>query len=1232
MLITAVCPECETSYKVDAALRGKAMRCPNPQCRAVFTVPAEPAPPLPPADNGKRTGLVGDVIPLLPVEGEAAAPSWQSPPPIRRPSNPPSAPPPASPPAPPERAPEPAAPPAKKKAPLEAPAKTWEPPPVRRKPEKQEALNQTPAPIEAAPEAPLVPDYGPPAPRGKRLVWVVAAFAVGVALLLAVGGYLVWTQIIYTEANIAKAADADYALEKYDQAGNAYHGLVVQFPNSARLPYYQLMQDLCEVRSQASSPEPDIVVCLDRFNSFIDDHKEKDADLLKQRAPDLADTVAGLAKSFAMRNTQPTDETPLDAAKRLEDSMKKITELDAAMPSADARLAFDKNIRGVREAVVLNRRIRDAVGRLKKAAETKPASMAVREFFRKLKREQAALPEVAQQPEVSQLRKQVYTRHLEGVRYSPEAGNAAALDHAADSARYPSLLVDPLLHGGLDKPAPDDPVVLAVVRGVLYALNRADGRTKWAVRVGVDTTDLPVRVPAQVGLPERILVVSADAKAVTALDADGVPVWQYALDAECLGRPLIVDQLAYLATYDGKVHEIELAQGKRLGVFDLGQPLTVGGVREPNTSFLYFPGDDFCVYVLDVSARPKKCAAILYTNHAAGSLRSEPLILSAPDAQGADADWLVLNQAEGLHNTRLNAYRLTPTSAVPITDREEPAEKLGLKGLSGWTWFPPYHDGEKMVMLSDAGVLSIFGIRQARNPRDPLLFPMLPEDYNVGPVAPTAPDARNRAEAAEVRDRDYWVLAGGELKRFYLELTSKEGPRMKQAFGWKTAPLGSPLQAAQVEKYPLRMDKDALTDTSLILVTQPAARQTCLATAVDAKDGEIIWQRQLGFVCQGEPLELRPAGANGPAAVVALDRGGGLFAFDPAQKADIKDSEFHKNYTSLYESLDDGPGLPPVLLAGPKDESAYEIACRRKGAELELAIRRVTVNPTGAPPEKDAELSVPIHSPLAGTPIVTENMIVLPLADGVLARLALPLTAESKVEMGPNWSSKKTPQEAVCRLAALGPDDFLASDGGRSLTYWRWKAAKDYISMPRAPTKDPEAPTLIMAEAEGSLTAGPVLLPEVDDKRQVCVTDVSRGVTLISVTEDGNLKPGTRWKLDGQVTAGPFIETAPDGTTRISCVIDSRRLVWLDPAKEKPLWLYQGQSAAALVGRPRLIGGQIIVADDSGRIVGLNPTNGTPIGKGFQLPGSTAPAAGPVEFGAGRLFVPLSDGTVLLPP
>ena len=39
------------------------------------------------------------------------------------------------------------------------------------------------------------------------------------------------------------------------------------------------MQGLCEIRSQASAPDPDIAAVLKGIDDFIDDHKEKDAAL-----------------------------------------------------------------------------------------------------------------------------------------------------------------------------------------------------------------------------------------------------------------------------------------------------------------------------------------------------------------------------------------------------------------------------------------------------------------------------------------------------------------------------------------------------------------------------------------------------------------------------------------------------------------------------------------------------------------------------------------------------------------------------------------------------------------------------------------------------------------------------------------------------------------------------------------------------------------------------------------
>src|SRR5262249_25608275 len=157
-----------------------------------------------------------------------------------------------------------------------------------------------------------------------------------------------------------------------------------------------------------------------------------------------------------------------------------------------------------------------------------------------------------------------------------------------------------------------------LARGVLYVLDRDSGQARWAVRVGIDTTALPVRVPAGEGRREQILALSSDTRTLTALDNDGNSLWRYRMEHPCLGQPVGIGHRAYRAVRTGAVTETELIRGKRLGSYSLGQTLPLGGTREPHSSRIYFPADDGCVYVLDV--KDQRCVSILYSRHPAGSL------------------------------------------------------------------------------------------------------------------------------------------------------------------------------------------------------------------------------------------------------------------------------------------------------------------------------------------------------------------------------------------------------------------------------------------------------------------------------------------------------------------------------------------------------------------------------------------------------------------------------------
>ncbi len=252
VLITAVCPACETRYKVQPSLRGQPMRCPNPQCRKVFTVLAEvppaasPPPPQPPAPgNGHTTGSVGDLVPLVEAQSvEPPARSWKEPPPVRRPT---------------AAAPAPAA----KEPPRELPPGAWAPPPVRR------GLAQpTAPPMDTAPEAPAAAAPEPvseeavePHPPVKRTGLIVAASAVGFVALLAVCGWAAWFLSSRSEGSMAAEADQAYKQGKFDEARGMFDQLQKDFPSSDKRDDYHFMEALSDFRAQARAQTPTSTPC-----------------------------------------------------------------------------------------------------------------------------------------------------------------------------------------------------------------------------------------------------------------------------------------------------------------------------------------------------------------------------------------------------------------------------------------------------------------------------------------------------------------------------------------------------------------------------------------------------------------------------------------------------------------------------------------------------------------------------------------------------------------------------------------------------------------------------------------------------------------------------------------------------------------------------------------------------------------------------------------------------------
>jgi hypothetical protein len=1086
--------------------------------------------------------------------------------------------------------------------PRELPPGEWEPPPVRCGPDSQE---QEPQSAEETPESetprPLI---------SKRRAWLaIGVMATAVCLVFGIAIVSALKIFHKSEETLAREASDFYKSNSFGEARRKYEELKNKFATSDRAEEYSFMVDWCDVSSTVSDPD-DVADAAGRLDQFIKSHKKNP--LMTQLGHDAGQRLLNLVKLFVARNANPKDDSPLKGADRIERLQSTVSSLGKEALTRKEAEQIGTDLGNVRKAVELARKRRHVREQLHARKNETPME-AIKRARALLARMERELPGITQ--ESKEALSQLEEAHLASVVFHP-AKDAPAPPPPPSVDNGEVMLFAPLLRSSAPtKAPPNDPVVLALDRGLLYALKQSNGELKWATRVGIDTTVLPQRVPASDISPELLLVLSADTQVLSALSVNGDSLWEYHVGQPVLGRPIIIDHRAYLADYSGWVHEIELSRGQLLGRWSLGQPLTCGGAREEGTSRIYFPADDSCIYVLDVSPRAQRCVTILYDWHPSGSLRSEPVIIP-PEGDNAPG-YLILNQARGLDAMRLRVFEL------PLQDRHAPP--LDLKSAArfpGWTWFEPKQDGEKLAVLSDAGSLGLFGIRQLGN-KDPPLFPLLRAgglDLSafLNPAAAPAKRRdllreRGRSLVVQMRNDDLWVLANGRFQQLQLRLNWTTGPQAVP--GWKEPlVLGSPLHEPQLFE-----DRNSGRST-FFLVTQAQEQQTSLATTVD-EDGRILWQRQLGLVCQSEPLALTPPGG-GPPHLLALDQGGGLFELDPQQPLD----KLRIARKALAPALADNSQVPPRLVRAADGRSAYEIAAPGDGQWL--IVRRIVWSDNGRElryDEHPASLRNPagngVLTPI-GPPAITRSHLLIPMADGTVKGLSL-TDDDFKLQSGPDWSHSQPPVSTPSILALEG-DRYLTTNGNRSLSVVEWPPGKGkfWERLPRG--GDPH-------KLEYLVAAPPVLLPSAANQpARVVVADSAGVLRLYTVMPDGSLQAGLiTWKLEGNLTAGPFVQAAPEGGWRIGCILERRRLLWIDPAKAEPLWTYS-TDGPAIIGQPQPIEDMLVTALQSGHYVGIDPKTGQPKGPGYTLRTSAAPAATPMSFGAGRMFTPLSDGTALL--
>jgi len=1149
MPMAVTCPRCGSKYQLDASMRGKRMRCPNTICRAVFEVrdDADPAPPVAPPEPKAQE-------PAPPTPPEPGAANQE---PALRPSPQPVStvePPPKREPVP--QAVEPAPPPTAQADDFsedfpgdyvssDAPTgptittEAWEPEADDEPPVRDEPVVEPIAPLPPTP-APVV---------RQRVLWLITAMFVMLGLVAGSAYWRLQSGLATNEAERSQKAEQLYQDQNFTDASEAFQRLNRDFPDSKDSKKYRFLAELSDVRLGLQNHESaaETEKSLERVAEFVRTYAG-DA-LLKERETDLWQMLDFLARELTRYAESSRSQKLIDSAKIAWTAAKKYP-APPQISLAERERTFSVNWTRIEAMLATQREHGELVAALKKHID-QPTARAVqhaRAMVEKTKRQDDA--------EIRSLLDDLLKAHREQVRFisaEPEVKRVTVADDP-----YPSLIVAPALKKG-QVAATGDRTILSVARGVLYALDATNGDVRWARRVGVDTRHLPQRVPDDTITPELVLAFSSDQRTLTAVIVEtGHILWQTTLSEACVGQPVLVDRHLLAPTVEGAIDEIELAEGRLIGSYFVGQPLTLGGVHQPGSSLVYFPADDYCLYVIDVTK--KLCTNILYSKHPAGSLRGLPAIVSADKNS-----YLLWCQSNDLQSAQIMPFQLP--IAHPDAKPVDPI--VAIRDLSA----PPWIGSDRVAATTRGGGLSLWGVQQ-KGTRDPLLFRLAKRDAGASPdFLIDLTNSAGRCEVVHVDADVLWTVMHGRLQRVSISLDPQQGPIARPKWTEPT-PIGTPLHAVQTRR-------DASGRPILYVTTQDDKTAACLCSAINADDGKIIWQRQLGATPSQAPISV-------DGRILVRDRHG-VLVFDPNSGVINNDERWRTSGDWLLQNQ--GTFDRGLMLA--HDKSIIQLFWQRSGKAL--SVSSLTEKHT-----------ITLADTLQGTPAFGDGFLLLPLADGIVYRAKL--TGEPPVS-GPRWRGSGAEDQAVGHVVLLSPTDFIVTDGSRGLARYSFTDATTY-----KPVGKP-------FELRHRVTVPPVIQASEDPRKlRIVVADASDTVTLL----DGDLTQLKSWSMPGKITAGPFVRA-----DKIGCVIGKNRLVWIDPNRDGFLWEY---AFGEIVGEPQVIAGVLVLADVEGRLVAIDPSTGRPAGTVVTLRANVAATAAPVPFGVDRAFVPLTDGTMLLVP
>jgi len=1174
------CPHCETLFQLDPSVVGRAIRCPNPDCREIFEAQSTTVPlPVPVSPTAKPAPQVvpyieGEAVPAPPKAAIPAVAVGKSLPPL------------------------PAAPAADQAKKVVAWNEDQPAPKPVQKPEPLALPRRKPA--EEADDIPI-------STRKKKPVLnklILAALVVGTLAMLGIGGWFVFRKIVLDEQQMAKQAEKEYADGKFGEASKQYEELAREYPTSEYHEKYEFFAQLAATQAAIGSvttrenPTP----ALKAFDTFLAERGDSGyakpetgfgVDVLQagQKLTNaLGDHAADRIKAYIVNRKQAEE---LQRAKQaITDGRGVLSRLQPfrgkeEQPSPDAENRF----------VSLSNDIAKEEQRLEllkpwRSLAEAPTDDKLAQFEQAMKAAGLSKDAEVQEIEVAgkkRLRQLVgFTREV--FRALPNAPSATPFAYAT-----------PVIEGfsGL-KAAPDakPETVFAMAQGILSALDAFTGEPLWSLRVGLPTTDpklldLPLQYTGFEGEIDWVFVATAQAEngeaGLSARRArTGEVLWYLPLVKPCLGRPLLFAGHLYVPLADelGTVLQVRVSTGEQLGKFEIRQPIgaslgAFAGQRRGH-GFLVVPADARRVFIFEIGKEDADGRAVnprpvlvLATDHAKDTLRGELLLVGSESPNAIHR--LVLMQSDGPTKLKLRSFALPKfTELVNLEEAQEIVPKnVNEASLAGWAWFAPISDGERIAITTDAGEFAVFGINQQGNSDAPLF--RIPTQK-----VEAMREQISRGQIISADDDSYWVLVGGSLMRMRTAVDALAG--MHIIPHGKTVPLGEPVVRAQV-----------ISQLNLgYVVFRPKGSAALRMVAFDLQTGTLRWQRQLGIPAAAAAIPVNETSA------LIVDDGGGVYRLEDAAISTITSPRI----ANLANRAN-------VVLA-PDRRDVWVIAPSMKLNPMQRTIRKYTEG------KLVSEADITLTERIAGLPIVQADRLILPLANGFLVRCD---GKSEALQKGPIWRGGTTRADAVCYLSSMGSDDFFATDGNTKATRWSWPAD----------AAQPKRIGIVM-EVSHAIVA-PVAAHTQGDATALAFADANGTITLFDAKAPR--EPMRKWRghAEGAIPAGVPSDLQfvfHKNETRLIYLIDRTAIICLNPNEEKPAWL-NAEKPQPNAGQSHVLsvnGSLIVQTFQSGQVREWNWETGTLQHTTAREAGSPTTSVNAIVLNEKTLLLPQDDGSI----